>query len=1318
MPKYHLPNGKAVYSEKEIPADQLDDFLEDMGAEPTEPPVSKSLFERSYDTLSTPLTTKPSEWARSISQDWDKPTALGQVHPMAAFGRGAMEGIGDLVSGLSSPGNILLTALTLGQGTAAKMGLSSIIPAMRLGAKAVAAPGVIHGGQTMAGGAAKLGENPWEAAKEMGQGLVEVAGNVAGTQYTPKGAKTGAPKPKVSIEEAAKGYTLEEPKLPPKPAAVTIAPPKPPSKANTIPPGTPPKVTTTPPTAAPKPSIRPLAQIEDELFPLMEKSKTGTITIDELKRGQALNKEWRNHPDFGKDPNTQGGVGDAEKAGSQPYKPTPVPTPAPPPIPQAPPQFSQQVMGEPPPGMFPPSEAYGGPNIPPPPIPEPTIPQAPENFAPQVMGEPTPRPAKAPVNPLRPEIPPGQLTNQQIYDLMMERTRETAPPVAPAGVGPEVPHEFAVPPTETPAPVIPEAPPQFAEQVAGPAPEAPPTFTDPYAVTPEVPPAPENFAPQVMGEPQAPTQFGMPQFKGGGRKLPTPPPIPEGVDPLTGELLNEPVSQEITPFEQQQAAREQLRQGLQAEVDNPSPLPVAREFAPLPPERNVRTEVVPADYTGPGEIVGTLSDGQKVVEFPTTPEVPTEVPPTPTEVPPAKPAKGSKFPKSQTLTKLNDFADRIRSKVEMGEEINEADIREAQALKAEADAAKIRTHKELIDTIATALEEETPIPPPETPKPRLVKSNRLANERGELDLGPLAEKLRPTMEKINRFFADETGEGDIGPAPEPTQEPSVITGTNRDTMVNAPVGHRILVSKQSFRSTPELGVEAAKLGYEFQGTQKGKLLFEKVRESGQAPLLEQDVPQVRKKGEKVNEEIGPIRKVWDLTRGLMSIDPPFVTSAAFRQAAPWIGTKHWFQAWADAAKSFGSETVHKAYMAEINNSPLFRDRPPAPGSRSKKPSPSFAKEIGVRMTEGDRPITARQEGIRSQIAEKIPVYGRYVKASNRAFEAFLNGLRRRQLEAFVKDGKVKAKAFGDSSHDITQNIALAKEFAEFLNDSTGAGTLKTGIGKHQYSLEQHASKMADLFFSPRLMARNIRMLNPSTYIMANPAVRKQYLHAMMRTVGAWWGVAQLAQMAGAEVVTDPNNPDFGKIKIGNTRLDPGAGFQQFLVLGSRTKPAWMTLGNPTQTGAVPLDLATGLMGTPGGQYSSSISGESYQFGEGFNPPTRTSNFMNFMSNKFHPAAKLLWDIGSANERNPVYLGDRLMQMFLPMMTSDLAELAQTDPELIPLVIPWSASGGGSQTYTGEVTGPTLTPLVGSALGIPDLPDRDYVFGNPGGMEDF
>lgn len=497
----------------------------------------------------------------------------------------------------------------------------------------------------------------------------------------------------------------------------------------------------------------------------------------------------------------------------------------------------------------------------------------------------------------------------------------------------------------------------------------------------------------------------------------------------------------------------------------------------------------------------------------------------------------------------------------------------------------------------------------------------------------------------------------------PPNEPPVTTGGEPPT----PTPPKRTVKNAS----PAKVKEMLEKGYELTGVNNGEFEFTYTGKKAKQPMLEEEVPQrVARKPKKEPTEPGVIRKTIDMMRANQSVDPPFVTSAAFRQAAPHMWTKKWFQAWGKAAAAYGDEAAYQAQQKMIQEHPLFRPRPPKPGST--KPEPSFAQEIGMRMTDAESYMVSRHEGLRAGWSEKIPVFGSHIKGSNRAFASFLNHIRVKLLEEFVANGEAQAAAHNDPSLNLKTNIPLAKEFAGVINDTTGSGELATKLGfkwkgkeistGNKINLEKHINLAADVLYSPRLMARNIRMLNPSTYLLANPGVRKEYLKAMLRSIGSWAALATAAKMAGAEVSTDPKSTDLGKIKIGNTRLDPGAGFQQYLVFAAKEAA---------------------------GSYTSSIEkhGKYKTFplgGTGVNPQTRYSVAQTFLSNKFSPAAKFFFDVARASKHEPVYLTDKVAQLFVPMMAGDLAELIQEDPTLMPLVIPWTAVGGGSQTYSGEV----------------------------------
>jgi hypothetical protein len=414
---------------------------------------------------------------------------------------------------------------------------------------------------------------------------------------------------------------------------------------------------------------------------------------------------------------------------------------------------------------------------------------------------------------------------------------------------------------------------------------------------------------------------------------------------------------------------------------------------------------------------------------------------------------------------------------------------------------------------------------------------------------------------------------------------------------------------------------------------------------GKGPILESDVADIEPP-KNIKDKADPSiwRQLAELPRELMSVDLPFTTSAAFRQASPWIGTKNWFKAWVPSAKAYGSKAAYEAIQSRIENDPLVK-----PNTKGQ----SFLVDVmGVKLTDL-KSINSREEFFRSELAEKIPIYGKFIGGSARAYTAFLNDLRLNQSRTLIRD----AQAMGI---DPFKDLNFAKQLGEFMNTTTGRGSLKTSIGigktfQKTIDLEHNAKLLSDVLFSPRLMMSRINMLNPQTYIMAPPMIRQQYAFAMMRSIGAWWTIAGLAKLAGAQVSMSPTSADFGKIKIGNTRLDPGAGFQQYLVLAARNAEG----GN-----------------------TSSTTGAWKPYGVGYKPETRGSTLQDFAANKMEPKLKLAYDLFFANPARPVYVGDRLLQMAAPMLAGDIANLVRDDPTMGVLFgIPLAATVGmGTQTY--------------------------------------
>jgi len=370
-------------------------------------------------------------------------------------------------------------------------------------------------------------------------------------------------------------------------------------------------------------------------------------------------------------------------------------------------------------------------------------------------------------------------------------------------------------------------------------------------------------------------------------------------------------------------------------------------------------------------------------------------------------------------------------------------------------------------------------------------------------------------------------------------------------------------------------------------------------------------------------------------------------SFPFRQGLPLIHTKAWWTSWDDMLKSFGSEKAYRGVMDSILDHPNFQGGMSPTG----KNLPSFAEESGLKLSDLTD-LSKREEAIMSTWAEKIPG----VRRSNRAYTAFANKLRADNFNSMITDAErlyESTKALAKNPAELAQaeklnprtNLALSKEIAGYINNASGRGDL----GK----LERHAQLLNSTLFSPRLIASRVQMMNPLNYISKSPQVRQAYLKSLLATAGAWMTVAGLGKAAGGDVSLSPMSSDFGKVRIGNARLDPAGGFQQYLVLLSR--------------------LASG-------QTTSSTTGVTSELGGSFAAPTRKDIMERFGKGKLVPPLTFAYDMLNASKYRPFNAADRTAQLFIPMIAQDAIEIAKEDPSLLPFLLPLTAIGMGTQVY--------------------------------------
>lgn len=464
-----------------------------------------------------------------------------------------------------------------------------------------------------------------------------------------------------------------------------------------------------------------------------------------------------------------------------------------------------------------------------------------------------------------------------------------------------------------------------------------------------------------------------------------------------------------------------------------------------------------------------------------------------------------------------------------------------------------------------------------------------------------------------------------------------------------------------------------------------------------------------------DQETSVFNEIWNLPRGLMSVDLPFITSAAMRQGVPLIGPnfKGWVKAWVNSARAYSSAQAAAQVTDSIAQMPIFRRGRDSNG----KPTPSFAEKVGLEMSD-TQSLTGREEMLKSKWSERIPVYGKHVTASNRAYGAFMNTLRGTSMTRFMHQAtedslmfRLTGGRFGVEGRDPTENIVLARSIADAVNTLSGRGKLQLEVipetrftKSRTYSAERASRLLSDIFFAPKLVASRMKMLNPNTYISADPFTRKLYMKGILSAIGTWWTIAALMEASGADVSKDPNDADFGKARIGDTRIDPGAGFQQFLVLGSRLRPSMLRVPFP-----VPVPPYGEPVEDPGGQlFTSSTSGKTRSLAEGFRPITMGELGQNFVRSKFNPTTGLIVDLLYATQDRKVFVGDRSIQMVAPMMAGDLVQVMQENPDLMPLVLGASNVGMGGSTYSGGPTKPTFTPAIEQLTGVP-VTEHDLSF---------
>ncbi len=369
-------------------------------------------------------------------------------------------------------------------------------------------------------------------------------------------------------------------------------------------------------------------------------------------------------------------------------------------------------------------------------------------------------------------------------------------------------------------------------------------------------------------------------------------------------------------------------------------------------------------------------------------------------------------------------------------------------------------------------------------------------------------------------------------------------------------------------------------------------------------------------------------------------------SAPLRQGAFLIGKpKEWIPAFGSMVKYFFNPKSYEGLAQDIQARPTYQ----------------LMRESKLAITNMGQNLSTHEETFMSNLVGKIPGIGIVTKASERAYSGFLNKLRADVFDSLLQGAK-------DQGVDVK---TVAPDIAKFVNSATGRGDL--GF------LTRSAPVLTNVLFSPRLLASRLNLLNPVYYAQLNPYVRKEAIKSLFTFAGTAMTALTLAKLGGAEVGADPRSADFGKIKLGNTRYDILAGFQQ------------------------PIRLASQLLT---GKIISTTTGKEITLGEGYKPMTRAQIAGNFLASKENPVVSMAMGLlqGVDNIGQPFNVAPQLVQRFIPLIIQDMYDIAKdrNSPLAALMGIP-GIFGVGVQTYGKQIPSMNVSPTGKASVKFSPLP---------------
>lgn len=283
---------------------------------------------------------------------------------------------------------------------------------------------------------------------------------------------------------------------------------------------------------------------------------------------------------------------------------------------------------------------------------------------------------------------------------------------------------------------------------------------------------------------------------------------------------------------------------------------------------------------------------------------------------------------------------------------------------------------------------------------------------------------------------------------------------------------------------------------------------------------------------------------------------------------------------------------------------------------------------------------AAEEAFQTHLIQNNPVLRHTVGRGERGYTVYLDKLR---LSTYKKGAQRLERTAAKHGWDAERLDLAKKDWAGFVNHASGRGDLG--------GLNRYVPTFNALFFSPRFVASRPQTIYD--LVKSDPAVRQMVGENLGAFVGSGVLLLTAAAASGARVELDPRSSDFGKVRIGDQRIEFWGGFQP---------------------------LARYIAQVSTGDRKTLDSGETV----GVN---RWKTVGRFIRSKLSPGGALGWDLVVEGGRN--YEGENFLKK--DAIPSELMN------RLMPLVLQDAIEGYRSQGVGAALTGAAIS-TVGGGVG--------------------